>query len=63
MTRAELRTRVVEEANKLLNHAWVLGIEYETRIVIEAQRNLFALDDVCLNALYHQLPPALRSET
>lgn len=62
MTRAELRASVIEGANKLLNHAWVLGIDLESRTIIEAERNLFALDDRALDDLYRQLPPAMRTE-
>lgn len=46
----------------LLNHAWVLGIDYDTRAIVEAQRNLFAVDDKALDQLYRHLPPLLRSE-
>lgn len=62
MTPVDLRAKVIEQANRLLNHAWVLGVDYETRAVIEAQRNLFALDDKALDMLYRHLPPAMRTE-
>lgn len=60
MTKTDLRTLIVEQANRALNHAWVLGLSQHDRAVIEAQRDLFASDDTVLDLLYARLPQSMK---